>query len=416
MRKSVLGVVTLGVAISTLHCVGDEASNVTNLQVGPDGGGNDNGGGDPPSTTDPGKDDSGSADSSADAACAANVNEDAENCGACGHSCMGSTCFAGQCEPQLMASNFPLPVSANIGNGLVADDKNLYFVTSSPSRVYKVARTLAADPTTAATIMFNAGTKTPRYLTLYTTTLWWSDPGIAASSGAIYYMDRDGATDSAKTLVSAIHDPEQVIANSTYVYWTQGNNSVQAQGYLKRRTIVGGVTEDVVTNQTSPRHLAVGVNKVYWDLAVANNNVLQVANANAGATPKTLYPLGNDSVSGVGFTGTHFWWVTYSKREVWRSTLDGDNPEKIHTGSSAGSSMAIADNDVYVGFQGLFPSQFKDGTVAKIVAPQNQPATVTPIATLPFVQGVAADADFVYVLGGDYPTTATGGKLWRIRR
>src|SRR5690606_10302797 len=108
--------------------------------------------------------------------------EDAENCGACGHACMGSSCLAGQCQPQLLASGFPLPTDG-IGFRLSIDDQNLDFATVS--RVYKVSKTPSADAGAAA-VMLHEGAVSgdrPRFVTNHNGAVWWTSPGSSPNTG-----------------------------------------------------------------------------------------------------------------------------------------------------------------------------------------------------------------------------------------
>jgi hypothetical protein len=423
MRKLVLSVVASLAAVVFAACVGDDPTIAES--PGSDGGGRDDGS-TPPADGSTGDHD---ANTSADApcgaglatcgagpACATKLTEDPSHCGACGHACMGGGCLAGQCQPQLLASGFPLPVQANIGNGLAIDDQNLYFATDT--RVYKVSKTPSQDAGDAAVMLHEAAGSgdRPRFVEIANTTVWWTSRGTAVSSGKVWRTSRDAAPGAATAVASTQNMPEGIGVDGTYVYWTANGAPAQDQGVIRRSQLVGGSGPiDVITGQLSPRHLLVGSGRLYWDLAVANVNVLYTANKTPGATPNTIVDLGDDHVSEMALTPANLYWVTY-KGAVWRASIDGANPVKLHTGTSAGTSVAVDDSGLYASFQGIFGDQYKNAEIVQVNAPAGQPVTVKSIATLPYVQGIAIDADFVYAVGGDYPTTATGGKLWRIRR
>jgi hypothetical protein len=410
MRKLVLGLLTLSAAVRFVACLGSDPVGAT---ATPDGGGTITPQGD--SATPSGTDGCGAglATCGGGASCATKLSEDPLHCGACGHACMGVDCIGGQCQAQLLASGFPLPVSAFIGNGLAVDGQNLYFATDT--RVYKVSKTPAPDAAAAAKMIHEAAFDKPRFVTVDNTVVWWTSLGTSASSGKIWRMSRDSDAGSATALVSSQHNPAGIALDGTYVYWTTDGTASQTAGIIRRWQLIGGTSPaDVITNQLVPRRLLATSGKLFWDLGASSVNVFYVANKTPGATPSTVVDLGDDHISGMVATSTKIVWVTY-KSAVWRASLDGTNPDKIHTGPSAGSAIAADDNGLYASFQGLFGVQFKDGTVVQLNAATGQPVTTKTLATLPFVQGLALDADFLYVLGGDYPT-ADGGKLWRIRR
>ncbi len=427
MRKLILSALGFSAAFGFAACVGDDPATIAESSKDGDGGGGANDGSanlpdgsngdDEDATSADAPCSSGFATCGAGPACGTNLAEDAQHCGACGHSCLGGECADGKCQPELLASGFPLPVQSNIGNGLVSDDTNVYFATDR--RVYKVAKTPTQDAGGAAILLHDAASSAnrPRFVTLSGTTVWWTSPGTAASSGSIWRMSRDGAPGTAAAVFSTQNSPEGIGVDGTYAFWTTHGTAAQNQGVIRRHQLIGGgsTPTDVITGQTSPRHLLVGSARLYWDLAISNNNAFYTASKTPGSAPSTIVDLGGDHLAGMALTSSRLVWVTYNG-EVWRASVDGTNPEKLTTRSTAGTAIAANDADLYASFQGVFGNQFKDGEVVQVLTPAGQSPTATPLATLPFVQGLAVDAEFLYVLGGDYPTTETGGKLWRIRR
>jgi hypothetical protein len=397
-------------APALLHCVGDDPA-----VRGPD----PVDGGSPGDETTPGTDrDAGGADGAqADAGCptgfatcgggpvcGTNVATDPDQCGACGHACMGSTCAAGRCQPVAIASGFPRPHDAPIGNGLVLLNDDVFFVTTT--RVYRVAKDAKGDPSVAATMLHEGST--PRFLSAPGQLFWSNGSG---SNTTILAMLPNAAPNSATPFETGQNGPQGVVSDGTFVYW--GVSAVpQDMAVIRRKGINGAPTADVVTGQVAPRHIAVGGGNLYWDLSVSSGNALRMSPA-GGGTIKPIVSLEGDHVSAIVLSQTHVYWVTNDLHEVWRATIAGDSPEKLHTGATSATSAAIDATHLYVGFEGDFGNQFKDGVVVRFPL-AGGPAE--PVAHLPFVQGLATDADFVYVLGGDATNVAAGGALWRVRK
>ena len=63
------------------------------------------------------------SETSCNGACV-NEQTDPNNCGACGHSCLGGACSAGQCQPVVI-------VVSNAPQGLTFDSSNMYFDNSN---------------------------------------------------------------------------------------------------------------------------------------------------------------------------------------------------------------------------------------------------------------------------------------------
>jgi len=62
----------------------------------------------------------GNCDDQEDNGCETSTSNDAKNCGACGHDCLGGTCHDGSCQPVIIAAAQPLASS------LTVDDENVY--------------------------------------------------------------------------------------------------------------------------------------------------------------------------------------------------------------------------------------------------------------------------------------------------
>jgi hypothetical protein len=418
MRKLILGALgvsaSVAVAVVAASCVGDDASSMAPNEQQDGATPGQDGAVDTDSASLDGASDGACADGLATcggAACGTKLLDESANCGACGHACKGGACLAGVCQPQVIATGLPLPRSANVGNGLVIDDKYLYYATGgTPPQVFKVSLTLGADGGAAASAMHSGVSgNPPQFITVRSGQVYWSQPGIAAGSGNVYAMSRDGAFGSAVSIATG-NDIQGIATDGTYLFYTVGG-ATQTTGAIRRTQLVGAATADVITNLVSPRHLAVGANKLYWDLSVVTN-AFSTASATPGSSPKTISALA--SLSDIVVTTTNVYWATYASKELWSATIDGDNPTMLFTGPSNGAALAVDATDAYVSFQGTLGVKFVDGALVRV--PRAAGGVAKTLANLPFPTGVATDAEFVYVVGGDFTNPAAGGQVWRIRK
>jgi hypothetical protein len=120
--------------------------------------------------------DSGMGDASA---CAANLQTDSMNCGACGHDCLGAACAAGMCAPAGVGNNGNL---TNLGAGFALDTNNVY-VSGQEVSGNKVTNVIAALPLSGGA---------PSILA-QTTTGAWTGNSILLADGHIYWSDENRA-------------------------------------------------------------------------------------------------------------------------------------------------------------------------------------------------------------------------------
>jgi len=127
-------------------------------------------------TTDSGGDQQ-TGDTGIDATCGADLQNDAKNCGNCGHDCQGGACTAGVCQPVLVASSTSIAPYAFALSG-----SDLFFTNvkgSAFATVFKVDKT-ATNGSPGPTQLVDYGTG-------YTTPLVTGYPFSVAAQGTNFY-------------------------------------------------------------------------------------------------------------------------------------------------------------------------------------------------------------------------------------
>jgi hypothetical protein len=163
-------------------------------------------------------DDTTQSDGPTEAGCG-DTQTSADDCGTCGHSCLGGQCLSGQCQPVVLAGDptkydglFSLYGLTILGSTLYGTDWN------AQNLVYRVPIPDAGAAWDASPdFIVPLGTRDTRGLDITTdgTKLFY---GIFEGSGAgIWSVNADGTNDSP---VQSLIDAQVIAADATYVYWT----------------------------------------------------------------------------------------------------------------------------------------------------------------------------------------------------
>lgn len=298
--------------------------------------------------------------------CESNGENDALNCGWCGHNCLGSACSLWMCAPVTVADNLgSVTALAEFGG-------DLYFATDTPAtgRVRKVAKSGGA-PVDLVAVSGNAASVAVDASGVY----WVGSTGLVRSAplsgGTPFdivfgpsggsYLRIDGAnllwaTQSSPTIyrvakvgggpaqVGALPDSSLsgLVLDDTYAYGSMG-----LQNSILRVAKTGGTPSALVSGQANPRWLSIDSTTLYWTrygedvlvsmpkgggavttLATAAGHVTAIQNAGAdlyfstapgdiARTPKTgavVYPMakGQSVAMFLLVDATHLYWVTFA--------------------------------------------------------------------------------------------------------
>jgi hypothetical protein len=240
--------------------------------------------------------DTGVNDASADApsTCAATVDlsKDGQNCGRCGHDCLGGQCGGGQCAPKLLSGQM------SGAEQLLVTGTDIFITNYGNGSVIRVGKTNQ----TASPIVSGQGS--PQGLATDGTNLFWAnedfagdgtgtDPSwggiwactlpacttsrlirqgdqpasLAYSAGFLYYVEHNGFTvDQVKpdgTMFKTLASPTQPFAvgvDSSNVYYSTNN------GNLDRVALTGGTEQTMGPYEIGAIHglIALDADRVYW--------------------------------------------------------------------------------------------------------------------------------------------------------
>jgi hypothetical protein len=163
-----------------------------------------------------------------------NVTSDANNCGACGHSCAGETCQGGYCTPTYINST---AINGQIG-GVAIDSSYVYFTTGTDDHVGRCP--LAGCPTSVVpTWVLTLGTSTGALAYDASTTMLY-----VSSPSTIYSVTTTGTIGSINYTIPNQSATVNFTTDASLLYWGSSNGI----GYANKTTgaSVGAVPGGIV--------------------------------------------------------------------------------------------------------------------------------------------------------------------------
>ncbi len=212
----------------------------------------------------------------------ASLASDPQNCGRCGHDCLGGACMGGVCQPVTLYDRLDFLTS------LVVDDVNLYWETTSVT-----AGALSYGPKTGGTATVISMSPMPT-------------SGLAVDDASVYWTSRNSilgcpkppaACPSANVLVAA--SATAIVVDSTRLYWTENGTP----GGLFAVPKAGGSTTELVTADYSST-LALGGTRLFW----ASGAGLETYDLAAGASNLLMSSM---SVAQIAANATSVYWADF---------------------------------------------------------------------------------------------------------
>jgi hypothetical protein len=204
--------------------------------------------------------------------CVADLMTDAKHCGRCNHSCLGSTCEAGQCQPLKLGDGLAIPL------GLVVDATDVFVAEYDLNRIVKFGKNtlgpcqVAPLPDTCVFINdTNAEAFKPTAMGTDGTTIFWTSTGGGVAH-EIRSCPRAGCGGQAAKLVAQLGQdafahpsggalPLELIVKDGQVFWPESNGSA-----IRSTPVAGGgaVTTYLQDNNFMPVAIAVDATQIYF--------------------------------------------------------------------------------------------------------------------------------------------------------
>lgn len=311
----------------------------------------------------------GDCDGVASNGCETILQNSAQHCGACGHSCLGTQCSAGTCEVTTIASG------ENSANAIAVDGSYVYWASYSALNVM----TRRAPKTGGGAVTLENVTNASQGVgvALFGSDLYWTIQG----TNERVLKDTTGTGTPATVLSANEQSPYGIATDGSWVFWTRSI----AGGTIRRTTTAGGALTDIATNQASPRGIALDTTHAYW----VNSGDGTIARAKKDGTDPsaTVLVTGQSNPYYIAVDLTSMYWTDYGTGTVMKANLDGTAVTTLATGESGPRGLAIDATHVYW-------TTLSGGTIRKVVKGGGA------IATLAQGQGsprqIAVDATHVY--------------------
>ncbi len=341
----------------------------------------------------------GSTGGGSDAACAADLEKDAQNCGRCGRDCAGGTCAGGKCEPLTL-------VEISRAAGVAVDETNLYATSYADGAITRVDKLTGAGAKPLTTVPKAHGillTQSPKRL-WFTSDVSQANGGglfvctppecadrapvgtlgdarhLAAEGDTVFVATGDGVfkttAGAAPVLVNdQVGQPFAVAADAQHVYYT----SLAVD--LRRTQGDGGGAEAVgpFSSQTNFAFVTLDAKRVYWAYTDSVSKKGQVLGADKAApVNRTTFTNRGEGSAGIAVDATYLYWVDDGTSTGSVANGDGtvnacplagcpaSGPLVLATGLRGGGPIVVDDKALYWAEYGTTAG---DGRVRKVAKP-----------------------------------------------
>jgi hypothetical protein len=279
-----------------------------------------------------------SAEAGAGTSCDADLDSAGEQCGACGHSCLGGACVGGQCQPVVLVSGQVYPY------GIAIDDARVYWVAKGWDGGGAGVFAASKD---GGDLRQLADADNPAFLSSDELALYWANEGDGSANGSIGRVNKDGTILGPLTFARLW--PRGITVDPNFIYFT---NESDAGGVL-RLNKAGGNLEVVAA---LPHDGGYGAGDIVLDDASAHaywvtegNGVVGAVPLPPGTGPATVVASNQATPDGLATDGTKLFWTNIGGTAVEEMpTADAAALTTVIDGLSQPNGIALDPDFIYV--------------------------------------------------------------------
>lgn len=332
--------------------------------------------------------------SDADASCGANLQTDDENCGACGHDCLGGQCIGGNCQP-VKLGNIPY------GSNELSLGPNDVFVVNGFAwalhRVPKAGGTVSSWGTDTALVQIQEF-QGVQYFNEYAAQTIYKQPSVGALLPQDFYYG------------NAVIDSLVVDASGVYFAECSGIST----GNMRHLPLAGGTTPATLnTAPTIPcaEQLVLDATSIYFTSIYDPAGLYKMPKVGGAVTTLTTE---TDDTWALAIAGTELYYSTVDGDVFWIHT-NGTGKQLLSGGFNDPGQLLVDGGYLYVAARGTFGADYADGAIYRMQLGSASPV-VEPVAEgIPQPTGIAADANAIYWVNRGVAPNGQGA-IWKLAK
>jgi hypothetical protein len=283
-----------------------------------------------------------------DAGCDANFSTDKENCGACGHKCLGANCIVGLCQPQLT-----MQIPNTVPIGLASDGEYLYAsfgVGDNPDKIESaIARVQKTNLANLQIIAVPLGPNTLRIAVDESRVFWTQgafaedrDSGPPPRGVASASKLPDGGPHLGVMLAPNQRNPYAIAIDGTRVYWANYPDGNDVWGAAK----TGAGARSLATLQFASS-LAVDEEYLYWPQLLPSGSIMRASKDGGLQQPVAE---NQDVPMSITVDETHVYWGTRGASgigSIFRAPKSGGPPEELARQQQSPTVLVARGDHIY---------------------------------------------------------------------